>query len=108
MVSLSRSSSITLDKSVPYHLDNNCQDDKKKEKYMNTIMKKVVIVTGASSGIGKKTVLRFLKEGYEVHAGARRLDAMRDLEQQGAPLHALALTKGESNNAFVSGVGAQR
>jgi len=37
---------------------------------MNTSMKKVVIVTGASSGIGKQTVLRFLREGYEVHAGA--------------------------------------
>ncbi len=53
---------------------------KGKEKYMYTIMKKVVIVTGASSGIGKETALRFLNEGYEVHAGARRLDAMRDLE----------------------------
>ncbi len=74
---------------------------------MNTIMKKVVIVTGASSGIGKKTVLRFLREGYEVHAGARRLDAMRDLEQQGAHLHALDLTKGESIDAFVAEVVAQ-
>jgi NAD(P)-dependent dehydrogenase (short-subunit alcohol dehydrogenase family) len=74
---------------------------------MNTIMKKVAIVTGASSGIGKETVLRFLKEGYEVHAGARRLDAMRNLEQQGASLHALDLTKGESIDAFVTAVVAQ-
>src|SRR5258706_14543244 len=71
---------------------------------MNTIMKKVVIVTGASSGIGKQTALRFLREGYEVHAGARRLEAMRDLEQQGAHLHALDLTKGESIDAFVAEV----
>ena len=69
--------------------------------------KKVVIVTGASSGIGKETVLRFLQEGYEVHAGARRLDAMRDIEQQGAYLHALDLTKGESVDAFVAQVAAQ-
>ncbi len=74
---------------------------------MNTVMKKVVIVTGASSGIGKKTALRFLKEGYEVHAGARRLDAMRDLEQQGAHLHALDLTNGESIDAFVAEVVVQ-
>lgn len=74
---------------------------------MNTIMKKVAIVTGASSGIGKKTALRFLKEGYAVHAGARRLDAMRDLEQQGAYLHALDLTKGASIDAFVAEVFAQ-
>ncbi|HKF39194.1 MAG TPA: oxidoreductase [Ktedonobacteraceae bacterium] len=74
---------------------------------MNTIMKKVVIVTGASSGIGKQTALRFLREGYEVHAGARRLDAMHDLEQHGARLHALDLTKGESIDAFVAEVVAQ-
>ena len=74
---------------------------------MKTIMKKVAIVTGASSGIGKKTALRFLKEGYEVHAGARRLDAMHDIEQQGAHLHALDLTKGESIDAFVAEVFAQ-
>lgn len=74
---------------------------------MNTTMKKVAIVTGASSGIGKQTALRFLGGGYEVHAGARRLDAMRDLEQQGAHLHALDLTKGESIDAFVARVVAQ-
>ncbi len=74
---------------------------------MNTSMKRVAIVTGASSGIGKETVLRFLKEGYEVHAGARRLDAMQSLEQQGAYLHALDLTKGESIDTFVAEVVAQ-
>ena len=71
---------------------------------MNAVMKKVVIVTGASSGIGKETVLRFLKEGYEVHAGARRLDAMRDLERQGAHLHDLDLANDESIDAFVAKV----
>src|SRR5260370_3986045 len=74
---------------------------------MNTIMKKVVIVTGASSGIGKQTALGFVSEGYEVHAGACRLVAMRDLEQQGAHLHALDLTKGESIDALVAEVVAQ-
>ena len=71
---------------------------------MNTTLKKVAIITGASSGIGKETVLRFLKEGYEVYAGARRLDAMRDIEQQGAIIHAMDLTKGESIDAFVAKV----
>lgn len=71
------------------------------------MMNKVVIVTGASSGLGKQTALRFLKEGYEVHAGARRLEAMRDLAEQGAHLHALDLTQGESIEAFVAQVVAQ-
>lgn len=71
---------------------------------MNIQMKKVAIVTGASSGIGKQAVIRFLKEGYEVYAGARRLEAMRDIEQQGAILYPLDVTKGESIDAFVAQV----
>lgn len=74
---------------------------------MDTIRNKVAIITGASSGIGKVTALRFLKEGYKVYVGARRLDAMQDLEQQGAHLHTLDLTKGESIDAFVEKVIAE-
>ncbi|MCH4891410.1 SDR family NAD(P)-dependent oxidoreductase, partial [Acidaminobacter sp. JC074] len=33
--------------------------------------KKVIIVTGASSGFGKDTVKKFLSEGNIVYAGAR-------------------------------------
>src|SRR5262245_24464295 len=40
---------------------------------MNTFEKKVAVVTGASSGIGRETVLSLIKAGYQVHAGARRL-----------------------------------
>ena len=42
---------------------------------------KVAIVTGASSGIGRETVLQFVKKGYQVHAGARRLEAMVELNK---------------------------
>lgn len=74
---------------------------------MNVITNKVVIVTGASSGLGKQAALRFLREGYEVHAGARRLEAMRELEEQGAHLHMLDLTQGESIDTLVAQVVAQ-
>lgn len=66
--------------------------------------KKTSIVTGASSGIGLATVLRLLKGGCEVHAGARRVEAMRELAAQGAHLHHLDLTQPESIEAFVGKV----
>ena len=69
---------------------------------MNTFDKKVAVVTGASSGIGRETVLSLIKAGYQVHAGARRLDAMRELENAGAYLHHVDLTNSENIDAFVA------
>src|SRR5215471_11042348 len=63
---------------------------------------KVAIVTGASSGIGRETVLRLVKNGYQVHAGARRLEAMSDLKNAGAYVHHLDLTSPESIEAFAA------
>lgn len=44
----------------------------------------VALVTGASSGIGKSTVLRLLEAGMTVYAGARRVEKMQDLAEAGA------------------------
>jgi len=63
---------------------------------------KVVIVTGASSGIGRETVLQLVKSGYQVHAAARRLEAMSDLKNAGAYVHHLDLTSPESIQAFAA------
>ena len=46
-------------------------------------MKKVIIVTGASSGIGKATALQLIKEGHIVYGAARRVHKMHDLEVAG-------------------------
>lgn len=59
-------------------------------------MKKVALVTGASSGIGEATVKTLLTAGYTVFAGARRQDRMRELERMGARLLALDLTDDDS------------
>ena len=49
--------------------------------------KKVAIVTGAGSGIGKTTALALAKEGYSVAVAGRRIDPLRgtasDIEEQG-------------------------
>ena len=46
-------------------------------------MKKVIIVTGASSGIGKATALQMIKEGHIVYGAARRVEKMQDLVSAG-------------------------
>jgi short-subunit dehydrogenase len=52
-------------------------------------MKKVVLITGASSGMGKETAKRLLQQGHTVYAVARRLDQMQDLRGLGGfPLQA--------------------
>lgn len=43
---------------------------------------KVVILTGASSGIGEDTALRLAKEGARVVAVARRFDRLKDLQER--------------------------
>jgi len=49
---------------------------------MNT-QKKVVLVTGASSGIGKATARLLAVNGWTVYAAARRVEAMRELAELG-------------------------
>jgi serine 3-dehydrogenase len=45
---------------------------------------KVVLVIGASSGIGRATALLFARAGAKVVASARRADRLRELEQEAA------------------------
>ena len=45
---------------------------------------KVVLITGASSGIGKETAFALLKGGFTVYTAARRVDRMDDLKKEGA------------------------
>jgi len=47
-------------------------------------MNKVILITGASSGIGKETARQLIGEGHTVYVAARRVDKMEDLVELGA------------------------
>lgn len=46
-------------------------------------MKKVILITGASSGMGKETAKKLIQQGHAVYTVARRIDKMQDLKNLG-------------------------
>jgi len=54
-----------------------------------------VLITGASSGIGKATAQALLQAGYTVYVAARRVERMNDLEAAGATALSLDVTREE-------------
>jgi NAD(P)-dependent dehydrogenase (short-subunit alcohol dehydrogenase family) len=65
---------------------------------------KNVLITGASSGIGKAAAQRFLDEGWAVYAVARRLEKMQDLAERGATVMAGDVTRPEEMQAVVAAI----
>jgi NAD(P)-dependent dehydrogenase (short-subunit alcohol dehydrogenase family) len=67
----------------------------KGEMIVKSNQKRVVLITGASSGMGKETAKQLLSEGYVVYTAARRVDKMADLEELGAPAIKMDITNEE-------------
>jgi len=67
-------------------------------------MGKVILVTGASSGIGRAAAILLAREGHTVYAGARRADRMEDLPEHGVTPVAMDITREEDNERAVSRV----
>ena len=59
------------------------KSDQDQEVEITPSTKRVALVTGASSGLGKDFALRLLAEGYAVYGAARRIERMRDIEAAG-------------------------
>lgn len=58
-------------------------------------MNKVILITGASSGMGKETAIKLINEGHTVYAVARRIDEMEDLKMLGGHPLKMDVTKDE-------------
>jgi NAD(P)-dependent dehydrogenase (short-subunit alcohol dehydrogenase family) len=64
----------------------------------------VVLITGCSSGIGRATALRLLRDGHTVYATARRVETLAELEAAGCATLELDVASDESRRAAVSEV----
>ncbi len=68
---------------------------------MADLTDKTALVTGASSGIGKSTVEMLLNAGVRVYAAARRLEKMKDLEENGALTVKMDITDKDSMKEII-------
>lgn len=67
-------------------------------------MHKVIVITGASSGIGKSAALEFLQCGHKVYACARRVEYMTDIVEFGASIHSVDVVNEEQVKNFIDHV----
>ncbi|WP_057894370.1 oxidoreductase [Lacticaseibacillus brantae] len=67
-------------------------------------MKKIAVVTGASSGIGKEVAKSLQQNGYQVIGGARRVEAMADLKDLGIEIAHLDVTEAGSRETFIQDI----
>ncbi len=59
-------------------------------------MKKVVLITGASAGIGFETARFLSQQGYTVYGAARRIEKLNTLKQSGAQILPMDVTDDDS------------
>ena len=64
-------------------------------------MGKVILITGASSGMGREAAILLARGGHTVYAGARRADRMEDLSEHGITPVEMDVSKGEDNERAV-------
>ncbi len=71
-------------------------------------MSKTILITGASSGIGKATAKMLIGQGYTVYTAARRVEKMDDLKNLGCIPLKMDITKEEDIQAVVKQIATER
>ena len=72
-----------------------------------TQLQRTVLITGASSGIGKATARLLLCQGWKVIAAARTTESMSDLRESGAEVLPLDITDIDSRQLLVRQINQQ-
>jgi NAD(P)-dependent dehydrogenase (short-subunit alcohol dehydrogenase family) len=84
--------------------DNETAGYRARRRARRDLAGKHVLITGASSGIGKETAKLLLQNGYIVYGAARRLEAMEDLRELGARTLRMDITDDASIRQTVAAV----
>lgn len=64
-------------------------------------MSKVILITGASAGLGREAAILLQKQGHTVYAGARRVDRLAELAGHGVTPVEMDVTKVDDNERAV-------
>ena len=65
---------------------------------------KIIVITGASSGIGKATALYLLEKGHKVYGLARRVDKMGDIIKKGGVAKEMDVTNHQQVKEVISSI----
>ena len=65
-------------------------------------MSKVVLITGASAGLGREAAILLAQQGHTVYAGARRADRLAELADHGIAAVEMDITRSGDNEQAVS------
>jgi len=66
------------------------------------VKKRVLVITGATSGIGHETALLFIRKGWTVYACGRNREKLRSLEAEGAVVSGFDLNHSSATEDFMA------
>lgn len=72
---------------------------------MSKVKQKTVLITGASSGMGRATALYLAEKGFRVYAGTRSPEKLSGIESENIHAIVLDITRSQSIQKAVDNIG---